>query len=145
MFKNVTIKLGEAFELLNTIDRAIASVDVLPFKLGHRLNRQYTKLSETSKLVQEARIASLEGVLGKEELEKVQSETPTAKIDEILKEEQMTEFNELFARELESDFTAELLSESFEELVPDGELNKNATMALSSILLFFEERKVWDN
>ena len=143
MFVKVKIKLGEADGIRSTVESIINQIDVMPFKLAHRMNRQIVKLAPVSQLIEDARSSSIESVIGKEVLEEIKASSEDKKLTDVMSEEQLKEFSELFSKELEAEYEAELLSDSFEDLIPEDSLKKSAALQLSSLVSFFEEKKIW--
>lgn len=144
MFKKVTITLGEASSLARLINVAVSKVDILPFKLAHRLNRQLGKLSEVDAKIGEGQQEALKAILGEEAYTKLQESGESKQIRDIMTDGQQADYIEMLDKEAKSEFDAELLSDSFEDLIPDGEIDRDAVMALSAVVLFFEENGVWE-
>lgn len=143
MFKKVKITLGEASSLAGLINVAVNKVDILPFKLAHRLNRQLGKLSEVDSKLSEGQQEALKSVLGEDAYTELQESGENKKIADVMTEEQQADYIEMLEKESKSEYDAELLSESFENLIPDGEFDRDAVMALSAVVLFFEDKGVW--
>lgn len=143
MFKKVKITLGEASSLAGLINVAVNKVDILPFKLAHRLNRQLGKLSEVDSKLSEGQQEALKSVLGEDAYTELQESGENKKIADVMTEEQQADYIEMLEKESKSEYDAELLSESFEDLIPDGEFDRDAVMALSAVVLFFEDKGVW--
>ena len=141
MFTQTTITINEGVGLARLISAIKKGFGILPFKLNHRLNRQLAKLTESEKSMQEAQTSILKGMLGEEKFEELAKDnTPIAT---ALKETELKDFNELLLKELEGEITVGLLSESFEDLIGNPDLEASVGDNLSGLISFFEE-KVWN-
>jgi len=95
MFVKKTIKLGEADGVSNIIHGIINQIDIMPYKLAHRLNRQLTKLANVSRVVNEARQSSIESVIGKEAFEEIKQSGEDKKLTDIMTEDQLFQRKQL--------------------------------------------------
>ena len=144
MFVKKTIKLGEADGVSNIIQGIINQIDVMPYKLAHRLNRQLVKLAKVGELIEEARSSAIESVIGKEAFEEIKTSSEDKKLTDVMTEEQLKEFSELFNKEMQADYDADLLNQSFEEFIPDEAIDRNVAVNLSALVTFYEENGAWE-
>ncbi len=141
MFIQKTITINEGVGLARLISEVKKGFGVIPFKLNHRLNRQLSKLAESEKGMQEAQTSILKEMLGEEKFEELAKDnTP---LSEALTEGQIKDFDELLSKELNGEISVSLLSESFEDLVGNPDLEPSVGDNLSGLMSFFEER-VWN-
>lgn len=141
MFIQKTITISEGVGLARLISEVKMGFGVIPFKLNHRLNRQLSKLSESEKSMQDAQTSILKGILGEEKFKDLAKDN-TPIVDALTKTE-LKDFNELLQKELGAEITVGLLSESFEDLIGNPDLEASVGDNLSGLISFFEER-VWD-
>ena len=143
MFKKVDTTLGKASTLVELITIAVNKVDILPFTLAHRLNRQLGQLKDVNKTLEEARQEALDAIVGEDKMEEVRSSQKDTKINDIMTDEQMSDYFDILRKENDAEYAANLLSESFVDLIPEGSIDRDAAIALSEVVLFFEDAKVW--
>ncbi len=143
MFKEVKLKLKNAVGLTRLIESIMEGFENMPFKLHHRLNRQLTKLASADKELGDAKTSTIKGLVGDEKFEKLaQKNTP---INEALNKTQLKKFEETMDKEMESEITVGLLTESFEDLVGNPDLPNEVSNAISAIILFLEENSWGDS
>lgn len=136
MFKKVTITLNEAVGISRIFHKILGGFDIINFTFAHRLKRQIKKLEVAEQAFSEAQKSVIVSIIGEEGLEAADGEP----LDDVLGKDQLMQFNELFGKELESDFDAELLSESFEEFLEGVELPAETAELLIAALDFLEEK-----
>ncbi len=140
MFNEVKITINEGIGLARLISGIIDGFDIMPFQLNHRLNRQLTKLAPAEKEMGEAKIAVLKQLIGEEKFQKAaEKDLPLA---EALNKKQQKEFEELFQKELHSEVTVGLLSQTFEDVVGNPEISTEVANKISAVIEFLDD-KVW--
>lgn len=138
MFKNCTITLGEAVNLNRSIVSFLSGFDIINFNLSHRLKRQLKKLALAEERFNEAQTDILTTLVGEDRFDEIKtSEKP---IRDYLSDSEMESFEDLFNKELKSDFVAPLLTEDFSYLIGDAEIDKNLALIASDIIDFLEEK-----
>ena len=80
-------------------------------------------------------------MLGEEKFEELAKDN--SPLSEALTEGQIKDFDELLSKELNGEISVSLLSESFEDLVGNPDLEPSVGDNLSGLMSFFEER-VWN-
>jgi hypothetical protein len=139
MFVNATITLNEALGLADLVSSIKKGFGILPFKFGYRLNRQLSKLESFNKSFNDTRSLALKTILGDEKFEELAAKnTP---INEALSPDQMSDFTEIINKELESEVSVELLSESLEDLIGNPDLEASVLDRLSNLIAFMEEKR----
>lgn len=140
MFNEVKITINEGVGLARLINDVIKGFDIMPFQLNHRLNRQLTKLSVAEKEMGEAKTAVLKQLIGEEKFQKAaEKDLPLAK---ALTKSQQAEFEDLFHKELQSEITVGLLSQTFEDIIGNPEIDTEIANKISAVLEFLD-KKVW--
>ena len=127
--------------MVELITIAVNKVDILPFTLAHRLNRQ---LKDVNKTLEEARQEALYAIVGEDKMQEVHSSGKNTTIDDIMTEEQKSDYFDILRKQNDAEYTVNLLSESFVDLIPEGSIDRDAAIALSEVVLFFEDTKVWE-
>ena len=74
----------------------------------------------------------------------VRSSGKNTTIDDIMTEEQKSDYFDILRKQNDAEYTVNLLSESFVDLIPEGSIDRDAAIALSEVVLFFEDTKVWE-
>lgn len=135
------VSINLALGIADTLVALRDSVDILPFKISNRIDRQLTKLAPADKARGEAVQATVKSIVGDKKYEKLVADK--AQISDALTEKQLVTYNKMMAKELEAEVTVGLLSESFVKLIEDMSFNKELTQRIIALTNYYDAN-VWN-